>query len=198
MAQLDIAELVRDLAMNLAALSILVFAGYYRRHRRWDQVIGYVAFNISLFTVAAALGTSAPLNIGVGFGLFAVLSIVRLRSNESGQVEIGYTMVSLVLGLMSGLSGMDFGVKCTFAAILVGVMLLIDAGGGRHPSHRWVTTRIELDRVITDDTALEAHISERLGTAVRDVHVRDIDFARDTMRLEVTVARQQPGSSTPP
>lgn len=198
MAQLDIAELVRDLAMNLAALSILVFAGYYRRHRRWDQVIGYVAFNISLFTVAAALGTSAPLNIGVGFGLFAVLSIVRLRSNESGQVEIGYTMVSLVLGLMSGLSGMDFGVKCTFAAILVGVMLLIDAGGGRHPSHRWVTTRIELDRVITDDTALEAHISERLGTAVRDVHVRDIDFARDTMRLEVTVARQQPGSTTPP
>jgi len=197
-AQLDIAELVRDLAMNLAALSILVFAGYYRRHRRWDQVIGYVAFNISLFTVAAALGTSAPLNIGVGFGLFAVLSIVRLRSNESGQVEIGYTMVSLVLGLMSGLSGMDFGVKCTFAAILVGVMLLIDAGGGRHPSHRWVTTRIELDRVITDDTALEAHISERLGTAVRDVHVRDIDFARDTMRLEVTVARQQPGSTTPP
>lgn len=198
MAQLDIAELVRDLAMNLAALSILVFAGYYRRHRRWDQVIGYVAFNISLFTVAAALGTSAPLNIGVGFGLFAVLSIVRLRSNESGQVEIGYTMVSLVLGLMSGLSGMDFGVKCTFAAILVGVMLLIDAGGGRHPSHRWVTTRIELDRVITDDTALEAHISERLGTAVRDVHVRDIDFARDTMRLEVTVARQQPGSTSLP
>ena len=198
MAQLDIAELVRDLAMNLAALSILVFAGYYRRHRRWDQVIGYVAFNISLFTVAAALGTSAPLNIGVGFGLFAVLSIVRLRSNESGQVEIGYTMVSLVLGLMSGLSGMDFGVKCTFAAILVGVMLLIDAGGGHHPSRRWVTTRIELDRVITDDTALVAHISERLGAAVRDVHVRDIDFARDTMRLEVTVARRQPDSTTPP
>jgi len=43
-----------------------------------------------------------------------------------------------------------------------------------------------------------AHISERLGAAVRDVHVRNIDFARDTMRLEVTVARQQPESTTTP
>ena len=198
MAQLELTDLARDLTVNLVALSVLILVGYYRRHRRWDQVIGYVAFNISLFTVASALGTSAPLNIGVGFGLFAVLSIVRLRSNESGQVEIGYTMVSLVLGLMSGLSGMDFGVKCTFAAILVIMMLLVDSAGSRHPINKWITTRVELDRIITDDTALAAHLSERLGSTIRDLRIREVDFARDTMRLDVTILRSSTGQPSAP
>jgi len=119
MGNLDTGELIRDLALNLVSIFLLVYVIYFRRHRRWDQVVGYVAFNISLFTVSAALGSSGPLNVGVGFGLFAVLSVVRLRSDESGQIEIGFTMVALVLGLMTGLPGMEFGIKVLFAALLV-------------------------------------------------------------------------------
>jgi hypothetical protein len=189
MENLDVAELLRDLALNLVAIFVLVYLGYFLRHRRWDQVVGYVAFNISLFTVSAALGSSAPLNIGVGFGLFAVLSIVRLRSDESGQIEIGYTMVSLVLGLMAGLSGMDFGIKIIFAVLLVATMLAIDFGGDRRVE-RWGRTRVELDRVIVDTDELWAHLARHLGSPVLSVHVREVDFVRDTMRLDVVLDRR--------
>jgi formate hydrogenlyase subunit 3/multisubunit Na+/H+ antiporter MnhD subunit len=64
MAELDVAELIRDLVLNLVALFVLVYLIYYRQHRRREQAIGYVAFNVSLFTVAAALGSSNPLNVG--------------------------------------------------------------------------------------------------------------------------------------
>jgi hypothetical protein len=150
-----------------------------------------VAFNISLFTVASALGASAPLNIGVGFGLFAVLSIVRLRSGEAGQIEIGYTMVSLVLGLMSGLSGMSFEVKIVFAVVLVAAMLVIDFRGDRRV-HRWGRLRLELDEVIVDDVELREHIERRLGAPPMSVQVRGIDFVRDTMRLDVVLDRRRP------
>lgn len=189
MDNLDVAELLRDLALDLVSIFLLVYLGYFMRHRRWDQVVGYVAFNVSLFTVSAALGSSAPLNIGVGFGLFAVLSIVRLRSDESGQIEIGYTMVSLVLGLMAGLSGMDFGIKIVFAVLLVATMLIIDLGGDRRVE-RWGRTRVEIDRVIVDNYELTAHLSERLGARVLSVHVREVDYVRDTMRLDVVLDRR--------
>jgi len=189
MENLDVAELLRDLALNLVSIFVLVYLGYFLRHRRWDQVVGYVAFNISLFTVSAALGSSAPLNIGVGFGLFAVLSIVRLRSDESGQIEIGYTMVSLVLGLMAGLSGMDFGIKIVFALLLVITMLLIDFGGDRRVE-RWTRTRVELDRVIVDSEELWAHLARHLGSPVLSVHVREVDYVSDTMRLDVVLDRR--------
>ena len=76
---LDSVELIRDLTLNLVSIFVLVFMIYFRRHRRWDQVVGYVAFNISLFTVSAALGASGPINVGVGFGLFAVCSGSRVH-----------------------------------------------------------------------------------------------------------------------
>lgn len=184
MGDLNVGELLRDLALDIVALVILVWPVYFRRHRRWDQVVGYVAFNVSLFTVSAALAASGPVNVGVGFGLFAVLSIVRLRSEEGSQVEIGYTMVSLVLGLMAGLPGMEFGVKAIFSALLVLTMAGIDhhrvdraTGYGR--------MKIELDRVITDEAELTAHLHSVLKRPVLSAQVREIDCVRETMRLEV-------------
>ena len=141
---LDSVELIRDLTLNLVSIFVLVFMIYFRRHRRWDQVVGYVAFNISLFTVSAALGASGPINVGVGFGLFAVLSVVRLRSEESGQIEIGFTMVALVLGLMAGMPGMGFQIKIIFASLLVVTMFFIDIVSFGSKS-RYQRIKIELD-----------------------------------------------------
>ena len=183
MGNLDSGELIRDLGLNLVSIFLLVYAIYYRRHRRWDQVVGYVAFNISLFTVSAALGSSGPLNVGVGFGLFAVLSVVRLRSEESGQVEIGFTMVALVLGLMTGLPGMEFGIKCLFAALLVVAMFLVDLSPvGRR--YRYSRVKVELDRIIHDEQDLKLHLHLTFGKTVKSVSVRSVDLVRDTMTLD--------------
>tara|TARA_Y100000766_G_scaffold250738_1_gene233933 strand:+ start:341 stop:772 length:432 start_codon:yes stop_codon:yes gene_type:complete len=139
--------------------------------------------------VSAALGSSAPLNIGVGFGLFAVLSIVRLRSAESGQIEIGYTMIALVLGLMSGLSGMDFEVKLVFAVLLSASMLVIDNGRWQ-PIRRRERLRLELDSVITDENDLKSHLASLLGSTPVLFDVRSIDFVRETMRVDVVIERR--------
>lgn len=184
MGNLDTGELIRDLALNLVSIFLLVYVIYFRRHRRWDQVVGYVAFNISLFTVSAALGSSGPLNVGVGFGLFAVLSVVRLRSDESGQIEIGFTMVALVLGLMTGLPGMEFGIKVLFAALLVVAMFLVDMSAiGRR--YRYSRVKVELDRIIHDEETLNAHLRSTFGKAVKSVSIRSVDMVRDTMTLDV-------------
>lgn len=186
MANLDVGELLRDLGLNLVGLAILVFGSYFRHYRRWDHVVGYVAFNISLFTVSAALALSTPLNVGVGFGLFGVLSIVRLRSDEASQVEIGYTMVALVLGLMTGLSGMDFDVKVVFTVLLVVAMFAVDFTGPRQVM-KYGRTRVHLDRVIIDDDELMTHLATVLPGPAISLVVREIDLVRDTMTLDVVV-----------
>ena len=170
---LDSVELIRDLTLNLVSIFVLVFMIYFRRHRRWDQVVGYVAFNISLFTVSAALGASGPINVGVGFGLFAVLSVVRLRSEESGQFEIGFTMVALVLGL-----------KIIFASVLVVTMFFIDivSLGGKS---RYQRIKIELDVVINDESDLISHLEKTFSRRVQSVNIRSIDVVRDIMVIDV-------------
>jgi hypothetical protein len=184
--ELLLPQLFRDLVLNLAALIVLVFGVYFRRHRRRDLVVGYAALNVSLFAVAAALGSSNPLNIGVGFGLFAVLSIVRLRSDEATQAEIGYTMVSLVLGLLTGLPGLSLEVKALFALLLVGTMYVVDHPALLPPDQHQ-RYRVELDRVVVEPAALRQTLEDRLGAQVRAVTIQEVDYVRETMRLDVRV-----------
>ena len=191
MLGLNVRELLRDVGLDVVALFVLVYLVYFRRHRRWDQLVGLVAFNVCLFTVSAALGASGPVNVGVGFGLFAVLSIVRLRSEESSQVEIGYTMVALVLGLMAGLPGMDFPIKGIFSLFLILTMFIVDHQR-LNQAARYTTLTIELDRVIHDDKALAQHLEQTLNRPIRSTLVRQIDFVRETMLLEVQTGPRKP------
>jgi hypothetical protein len=184
MNNLDLPQLLQDFSINIVAIVILAFFIYYRRHRRRDATVGYIATNVSLFVVAAALSSSTTLNVGVGFGLFAVLSIVRLRSDEATQSEIGYTMVSLVIGLMTGLPGLDTDIKIAFSVLLVATMFVID-----HPllikPQQYQRLRIELDRIITDEDELAAFVEQRIAGKVKRLTVTEIDFVRETMRLDV-------------
>lgn len=191
-------EMLRALAVNLLAVTVLTYGIFFRRHRRRDLLVGYVAFNISLFAVAAALGSSDPLNVGVGFGLFAVLSIVRLRSDESTQTEIGYTMVSLVLGLLNGLPGLQFEVKVLFSVLLVGAMYVVDHAA-LLPPQRYQRCRVELDTILSDPPALRAELERRLGATVHHMLVQEIDYVRETMRIDVRMrtSTHQPAPRLP-
>lgn len=184
MNELDVSLLLQDFLINIVAIVILAFFIYYRRHRRRDTTVGYIATNVSLFVVAAALSSSTTLNVGVGFGLFAVLSIVRLRSDEATQSEIGYTMVSLVIGLMTGLPGVGADIKITFSVILVMTMFVIDHPRVIKPQH-YQRLRVELDRIITDEKELVAFVEQRIAGKIKRLTVTEIDFVRETMRLDI-------------
>ncbi len=184
MDELDLPTLLRDFSINAVAITLLAYFIYYLRHRRRDATIGYIATNVSLFVVAAALSSSTTLNVGVGFGLFAVLSIVRLRSDEATQSEIGYTMVALVIGLMTGLPGLGTDIKIVFSILLVATMFIVD-----HPRlikpQQYQRLRVELDRIITDEDELRTFVGTRIKGDIKRLTVLEIDFVRETMSLDV-------------
>ena len=184
MEQLLLPALLRDLGLNLVAATILIYGIYFRRHGRRDLVLGYFAFNLSLFVVAASLGSAGSMNVGVGFGLFAVLSIVRLRSDEATQTEIGYTMVSLVMGLLNGLPGLAFEVKVLFTVLLVAAIYVIDHEAVL-PAERHARFKVNLDVVCTDPAELRLELERRLGGQVKQVIVQEVDYIRETMRIDV-------------
>ena len=84
-----------------------------------DLVVVYALFNIGLF-LALLVIAGGELSMGVGFGLFAVLSIVRLRSEPFSNRELAYFFVALVLALVCAI---DLG-NLAFAGMLAGVALL--------------------------------------------------------------------------
>ncbi|MFG2224459.1 DUF4956 domain-containing protein [Streptomyces sp. NPDC048644] len=175
-------ELAARLAMDLAAVSVLTFAVYYPRHHRRDLVPAYLALNVALFSVVAALsqvGTGG--GTALGFGLFGVLSIIRLRSDSVQHEEVAYYFTTLVLGLLCALPHLPLAVAGTLAALLLLVIHVAD-----HPRLLSGTRRtlITLDMVHRDEAGIRADLARRLGEPLQWT-VQEVDYVRDLMVLDV-------------
>ena len=170
-----------NLAIDLAAIFLLAYVLYFRRHRRADLLLAYVALNVGIFVTMALLST-ARVDIALGFGLFAILSIIRLRSTSVTQQEVAYYFVALVLGLVNGLGIDDRWIVAALNVVLLATMLIVDSRRLRDRARR---LDITLDVVHTDDAALLVDLERRLGGAVVYHEVNAVDYARQTMLIDV-------------
>jgi hypothetical protein len=170
-----------DLGIDLVAIFLLAYALYYRRHRRADLLLAYVTLNIGIF-VAMSLLSTVRVDLALGFGLFAILSIIRLRSSTVTQQEVAYYFVALVAGLVNGLSLDDRVLAVGINVLLVATMLVVDSRLLRARAQRLEVT---LDVVHHDDDALIADLERRLGGRVMHHVVDQIDYVRDVMIVDV-------------
>jgi len=186
------AEYAIDLGVDVAAIFLLAYALYFRRHRRADLLLAYIALNIGIF-VAVSLLSTARVDIALGFGLFAILSIIRLRSSAVTQQEVAYYFVALVTGLVNGLNLDDRRLVVLINLLLLVTMLVVDSRRLRERARRMDVT---LDVVHADDTALVADLERRLGGRVLHHEVNDVDYVRQTMVVDVRY-RVGPGPARP-
>jgi len=166
---------------DVIAILILTFGLYFPRHRRKQMVVAYLTANIGVVAVASVLASSA-IQAGLGLGLFGILSIIRLRSDELGHTEIAYYFGALALGLFAGLGG-DF--SWTMPLMSAGILVALYIGD--HPSlfGNYRTQIITLDEAYTDETALVMRLETMLNAKVQKITVRKIDLVNDTTLVDV-------------
>lgn len=168
-------------AVDLVAVAILVFGIYYRRHRRRDLVVAFLGVNVGVLAVAMVLSTT-EVALGLGLGLFGVLSIIRLRSSEISQREVAYYFAALAMGLIAGLGSADLVVPIGLIGLITVVMWIAD-----HPAllgqSRQQTVR--LDRAIANEDELREELERRLDATVTALHVQQLDTLNDSTLVDV-------------
>lgn len=180
-AHSDHADLAVRFVLDFAAIVLLVGAVYLRRHARRDLSMVYVCFNVGLFAVLAVI-SSGHIGVAVGFGLFGMLSIIRLRSEPFNNVELGYFFMSLVLALVNGIGDHDRPVTLALDAVVLAAVLVVD-----HPRFRDRAERVllTLDGVHTDRTRLRAELALRFGVERVELGNMQLDDIRETTYVEV-------------
>lgn len=185
------------IAADLVAITALVVM-FFVRHRRRDLVIAFLTVNVGVLAVASILGTTG-VGLGVGLGLFGVLSIIRLRSTEIAQHEVAYYFAALAVGLVAGLAGLEASLSWVSLA-LMGLVVVVMAVGD-HPGllRRYRQQRIVLDAAYPDEAQLRAALERMLGGRVHRVAVWELDLVNDTTTVEVRfeVARSDVSARPP-
>jgi hypothetical protein len=188
----DLTDLVVRLAVDLLSIGT-VAALFWVRHQRRDLVLVFTTFNVGVFTVLTVI-TERTIPAGVGFGLFALLSIIRLRSEPFANVDLGYFFLSLVLAVVNGIGHVDHRLTGFLCVLVIVAVYLID-----HPRIQRTTVRVEviLDSVITDPAALRLELKGRFGSEIVAMTIVEVDYVRETMRVWVTYVEGRPELSGP-
>ncbi len=185
----DYGEFLLHLGIDVVFVAILLFA-FYRRHRRRDLVMSFACFNIG-FVVVLGVIFSVEIGLAVAFGLFAVLSIVRLRSEPYNNIELGYYFVALALALVNGMQIAEVGFTLLLNAVLVATAVAMDRPTFVEGIER---RQVTLDAVYPDEASVQAALAERLSGEVVDVSISEIDYVRETTRLTALIAPGRPAS----
>jgi hypothetical protein len=174
-----LADLTRG-ALDLVTVTALVGL-FYRRHRRQDLLAVYVAFNVGLFAVLTFLADST-LSAGVGFGVFGVLSIIRLRSEAYDNIQMAYFFLSLATALVNALPGRPFVMSVSLDIAVLLTMAVVDSprlGSTSQFCH------VILDRAYTDPGSLRLDLELRFRATLVSVDVTAVDYVRETTEVDV-------------
>ena len=190
-AMLTSGDLPVRFAVDLVAVAILAYGIFFRRHSERQLFVVLCMFNVGLLVALQVIATGS-IGLGVGFGLFAILSIIRLRSEPFGFSEMGYFFAALVLALVCGIDVGGWETSAVLSAVVLATAAVVDSPRLVRPMCR---TEVTLELVFTDEPALVRHLEERLSTSVCRVDVREIDFVRETTRA---VVRHRPQKALPP
>jgi len=178
----DYAEFGQRLALDVAALLVLGGLLYLRRHpHRRDMLLVFCMFNVGVFAVLAVI-TEKKIPAAVGFGLFALLSIIRLRSQPYGNVELAYFFSSLAIGVVNGIGHLDLGFKAVVCALVLVAMGVLDHPRLQPPVQR---RRVVLDGIHTDVAALRGDLERRQGVKILELRISDVDYVRETTAVTI-------------
>ena len=189
MLRVDPTDFFYSLGVDLVVVALLAFVLFYRRHREREMAISIAAINITLWALTGALA-SYTLSLGVGFALFAVISIIRLRSSTASWVSMAYLMVGLGSGLIIGLTGFSLMEKIEYSAFLVAVMAIIDSKYFLQGQRDDEKTSLTLVGTNLDPDYLQGQVEDLLNVEAVSVKVKAVSLAPATTKLDVTYRKR--------
>ena len=90
-------ELLSRYVLNLMLAVFLIRGLYYTNYKRIDLFLTFFSFNNIIFFVSYMLN-KVELSTGAAFGLFAVFSILRYRTEGISAKDMTYLFLNIAIG----------------------------------------------------------------------------------------------------
>jgi len=193
--------------INLLAAVIIARGIYYPRKRAQEYIFTFLAFSTVIYLVMG-LFTSVELSIGVGFGLFALFSVLRYRTDTVPIREMTYLFVMVALPIMNSIlynSGENVKL-CLSDFVIIAVLFILEQKWGFSYDQKKLIKYEKIDLIHADEhDRLIEDLRDRTGLAITQVEIVEIDFIRDSADIVITyeegslvISKKNPDSDNRP
>jgi hypothetical protein len=180
-------EILLSFGFNFLVVLVIVRGIYYPKTKDKDYIFTFLAFNTVIFFVLRLL-SSINLSVGLGFGLFAIFSVLRYRTNPIPIREMTYLFVIIALPVMNSILTSENGFEVLLPANLLIILVLyaVEQGWGfQFVAHKTIVYEmIELIQPEKQDLLLE-DLRQRTGLPITNIEIGHIDFLRDTAKIKI-------------
>ena len=189
-------EFLFKLSLNTLSICLLVLGCYLRgffkvKGGNKEHATSFILFAVGVFSVTYLLH-SVDISMGFAFGLFAVFSMLRYRTESISVKEMTYLFMVIAVSLLSAVGSANL----LELALLHSVFILSAVMCERVLSNEGLLEQViqyeKIENITPDkETELIADLKRRTGLNVVSVKITHIDFLKDSASLLVQYSLPQ-------
>lgn len=171
--------------VDLFSVLILIRFVYYPVYRNREYFFTFIIFNLLIFLITILLN-KVEMSMGAAFGLFAVFSMLRYRTEGLSMKDMTYLFLVIAMGLMTAVG---FGYWWEILILNCAVILITYALESNLLMEKELSKIIQYENIelIKPEHRAELlkDLEERTGLKINRISIDRIDFLRDTAQITV-------------
>ena len=193
------AELLKTLSkfsfrflIDFVSVFILIRFVYYRVYKRSDLFFTFFIFNIIIFLICFLLN-KVELSMGAAFGLFAVFSMLRYRTEDISIKDMSYLFLVIAIGLIAAVTKIkdtsDFYEYLFLGLInflIISIAYVFETNLFFKKESVQLITYENIELIKKEHHAqLMEDIKNRTGLNVHRISIGKIDFLKDSALIKI-------------
>jgi hypothetical protein len=174
------------LLIDLISMIVLLRLVYYPIYKKKEFFLTFCLFNLVIFLITYLLNKNDGLSTGAAFGLFAVFSLLRYRSEDISTRDMTYLFSFIALGLLSAVGKGTYFETAIVNAVVILTAFLLDSN---LIIKNECVKSIQYEKIENikpeNREMLMTDLRQRTGLNIHKVFVSKIDFTKDTAVVKI-------------
>ncbi len=183
----DFFNLLFRFGINITIALAIIRGVYFPTRRDKEYFFTFIIFNALTFFVCYLL-SSVKLEIGFAFGIFALFSLLRYRTNPLPVKEMTYLFAVIIVAVINALSTKKVSYFELFFTnfTILGLLYYLERVWLNFKGAIQVITYEKIENIKPQNKHLLIQdLEERTGLKIIDVEINRINFLNDTARITV-------------
>jgi hypothetical protein len=192
-------ELVRILqkfscrfAINLVSVIILIRLIYFRIYKNSEYFFTFFIFNITIFLICFLLN-KVELSMGAAFGLFAVFSMLRYRTEDISIKDMSYLFLVIAMGLIAAVTKIkntsdayEYLFLGLVNSLIIAITFIFESSVFFKKESSKIINYENIQLINADKQAeLLSDLQNRTGLKIHKISIGKIDFLRDSAQIKI-------------
>ncbi len=178
--------------IDIFFMFILIRFVYYKNYKRSDLFFTFFIFNIIIFLISFLLN-KVELSMGAAFGLFAVFSMLRYRTEDLSIKDMSYLFLVIAIGLVAAVTKIK-DTSDVYEYVFLGLINTIIISSAylfesnllfKKENVQLINyEKIELIKANAIDELI-LDLNERTGLKIHRISIGKIDFLKDSAQIKI-------------